>query len=162
MTTSIKTCFRCGESKPLAEFYRHKMMADGHLNKCKDCAKSDVRANRLEKLDQYRSYDRSRSSRPDRVAARERYQETEAGKVAVRRSRLSYQSRNPCKRAAHVMVGNAVRDGKLTKMPCETCGTIAGVHAHHDDYSKPLEVRWLCPVHHKQWHEENGEGKNGS
>ena len=41
----------------------------------------------------------------------------------------------------------AIRSGKLIKKPCEVCGETK-VHGHHDDYSKPLEVRWLCPKHH--------------
>jgi hypothetical protein len=59
-----------------------------------------------------------------------------------------WAERNPEKRAAHIAVGNAVRDGRLVKLPCEVCG--AKAQAHHDDYSKPLEVRWLCPPHHAE------------
>jgi hypothetical protein len=44
----LKKCFKCGKEKPLYEFYKHKHMADGHLNKCKSCTKSEARARELE------------------------------------------------------------------------------------------------------------------
>ena len=46
---------------------------------------------------------------------------------------------------------NAIRTGKLLRCPCEICGIIE-VEAHHDDYTKPLMVRWLCVKHHKEFH----------
>lgn len=52
---------------------------------------------------------------------------------------------------AHKVVGNAVKDGRLVKKPCECCGN-EKAEAHHDDYSKPLDVRWLCRTCHKKHH----------
>ncbi len=48
----------------------------------------------------------------------------------------------------------AVKRNEIKRLPCEVCGESkkGHVHAHHDDYSKPLEVRWLCPIHHKLAH----------
>jgi hypothetical protein len=60
---------------------------------------------------------------------------------------------------AHGVVKHAIRTGRLVPQPCEVCGStgtcrngINYVHAHHDDYAKPLKVRWLCAAHHHEIH----------
>ena len=50
----------------------------------------------------------------------------------------------------------AKRSGRLVVQPCERCGTTSGVDAHHEDYTKPLDVRWLCKAHHRERHVELG------
>jgi ribosomal protein S27AE len=60
---------------------------------------------------------------------------------------------------AHQKVYYAIKKGKLTRKPCEVCG-VEEADAHHDDYAKPLEVRWLCRSHHTKWHIDNGEALN--
>lgn len=52
------------------------------------------------------------------------------------------------------LVNIAIKRGKLVKKPCEICGA-EKAEAHHDDYNKPLEVRWLCKKHHTEWHRNN-------
>lgn len=51
------------------------------------------------------------------------------------------------KLSARDKVRVAIRNGSLVRKPCEVCGE-PRTHAHHEDYSRPLDVRWLCPVHH--------------
>lgn len=125
----------------MTEFYKHPQMADGHLNKCKPCTRADVLANRLARRQYYLDYDRIR-------------EQTEARKETRRRSYLRYRRLRPDQYRATRAVGNAMRDGRLTKKPCEVCGGTSNIQAHHEDYSKPLEVRWLCVQHHHQLHRE--------
>ena len=148
----MKTCFKCNITKPVDEFYKHKMMGDGRLGKCKECAKRDTRANRAAKLEYYQEYDRQRGALEHRLQARIAYARTERGAVVHREACERWDARNPLKRGAQQMLNNAVRDGKVKKLPCEICGRTDRIHGHHDDYAKPLEVRWLCATHHAAHH----------
>ncbi len=64
-----------------------------------------------------------------------------------------YSEKFPEKRKAHYIMGNAIRDGELTRKPCEVCGSLNS-QGHHEDYSKPLDVIWYCPKHHAERHVE--------
>src|SRR5215471_2170694 len=52
---------------------------------------------------------------------------------------------------AYCVVREALERSKVLRQPCEVCGD-KNAHGHHDDYAKPLELRWLCPIHHKELH----------
>lgn len=134
-----KPCICCKQQKPIDEFYRHPQMGDGRLNKCKDCCRKHARENRQDNLEAKRAYDRERFRRPERKAKVSKYQR-------------AMRARHPKKYAARTAVGNAIRDGRLTKKPCQVCGTAHDVQAHHTDYSKPLDVQWLCRQHHWDAH----------
>ena len=60
----------------------------------------------------------------------------------------NYGWRSTEKTRARAVVNMAVKRGTLKRQPCEIC-SIAKVEAHHPDYSKPRDVRWLCRRHHK-------------
>lgn len=152
----MKVCRGCGQEKPLTEFYKHSNMADGHLNKCIECVKARVSKHRVDNLEKVREYDKQRSSLPHRVEARKKYQQTEEGKIAKKRAMQSYRKRHPLKYAAHVVTRNHIRDGKLVPADsCSVCKSTESIEGHHDDYTKPLEVRWLCAKCHKEWHRHN-------
>jgi hypothetical protein len=151
-----KTCFKCNAVKPLEEFYKHSRMADGHVNKCKECNKVDVRENRGKKLDYYREYDKKRADIPKRVAARLEYAQSEAGRISQKKSVKNYETRYPYKKIATTAIGNAIRDGKIVKPnSCQICSATGKIHGHHDDYSKPYEVKWMCVKCHIEWHKNN-------
>lgn len=100
--------------------------------------------------DRVRAADRERYYRDHakRRAASDAYQRANPERVTEANQR--WADRNPEKRAAQIAAGNAMRDGRLIRQGCEVCGEKG--QAHHDDYSKPLEVRWLCPKHHAALH----------
>lgn len=149
MTT--KRCFKCQCEKPLDAFYKHSRMGDGHLNKCKECTKNDVSKHRQGNLERIRFYDRMRGAMPHRLAARREYSKTPAGKSSHKRALLLSKQKSPGKAKARFAVSNALRNGRLTKLPCLVCGA-EKVEGHHPDYSRPLDVVWLCQSHHKQAH----------
>ena len=134
----MKTCFKCGVCQPLSEFYKHKAMADGHLNKCKQCTKRDALEHRNNNLEKVREYDRERAKLDHRVRLN-------TAKTA------EYRRKFPERYRANGLVAAAIRTGLLVKQPCACCGNIE-VEAHHADYSRPLDVVWLCPAHHKEIH----------
>lgn len=67
-----------------------------------------------------------------------------------------YIENNREKYLAHIAVQEAVSRGELCKHTCSSCGS-EKAEAHHDDYSKPLEVKWLCHKCHMMWHSQNKE-----
>ena len=133
----MKVCFKCRTAKPEDAFYKHPMMADGRLGKCKECAKKDSSKNRWAKIEQHRQYDRQRASQPHRVALRARVQK-------------EWRERHPHRRYAQNVLAAAIKSGKIAPLPCMICGEKA--EAHHTHYDAPLEVVWLCSPHHKQAH----------
>ena len=138
MTTTEKTCFKCGAVKSIGEFYKHSRMADGHLGKCKECTKKDNNENRKKNHEHFMAYDRARAVLPHRVENRKRVT-------------FEYAMKFPQRMVANYTVTRAVRNGKLSKLPCLICGSTKVV-AHHPDYDRPLDVVWLCQMHHKQAH----------
>ena len=54
---------------------------------------------------------------------------------------------------AQRILHKAVERKKIVKpTACSKCGVEGRIEAHHEDYSKPLEVIWLCRVHHVEAH----------
>lgn len=64
---------------------------------------------------------------------------------------LRYSTVYKAKQAVRRKLRHAVDKGVLTRLPCEVCGEVIS-EGHHEDYNKPLEVKWLCRKHHKEVH----------
>jgi hypothetical protein len=128
--------------------------------RCKECHKQKVRENREQKADYYRTYDAYRYQKDPKVKQRhKRYQKTDAGKASIKAARNKWRSQNEEKRACHVILNHAVRDGRAFKSnECQKCGaTNCRIEGHHSDYTKPLDVIWVCKPCHVEIHRQKDE-----
>lgn len=142
-----KACARCGEVKPNTEFNRNKTRHDLLQKQCRRCQR-DTRLGYKRPIDpdQRRQY-----------AAGWR----EENRDAVRRRQREYRENNPEKVTAHRKLNNEIKYGRIARPDeCEECHSEVAVQAHHDDYSKPLDVRWLCPACHSAQHSSRSEAPN--
>lgn len=140
----MKKCTTCQQFKSLDQFQVRKASADGRSASCKECLRA-------------RDAARYEKERPKRLLAMQRYQKTERGKASHAASVEKWQRLNADRRAAHVIFNNALRDGRVTPWPVCALPECEGtdVEAHHADYSRPLDVVWLCKAHHEQLHAEH-------
>ena len=117
----LKRCPKCGESKPVEEYYKQPSNRSGLSPYCIPCQ---------------RVYNRERQRKNGATASRSKDRWREGNQHVYR---------------AHRALRVALLKGRVSERPCEVCGA-GKAHAHHDDYSKPLDVIWLCPVHHRERH----------
>lgn len=98
----------------------------------------------------------------DRKEYHRKWRELNKESIAKRRKSKSYRERqiiankkwlkkNPDKLKAQRRVQDAIRHGKIKRGICRDCGS-SNTQGHHKDYSKYLEVIWLCPLHHAREH----------
>ena len=138
---NMKECTRCKTTKRVSEFYWRPDWNDCY-SWCKSCSREYSRKYRDDPVRE------SRQREVDREYQRKKRKENPEWKLA---DTLAYMKKYPEKTNARRKVAYAVKLGKLQKEPCRDCGK-EYVHAHHPDYSKPLDVIWLCAVHHKLEH----------
>jgi hypothetical protein len=136
---TLQTCRLCLKKKQLeTEFYRSRSNRTGFDKRCKEC---HAATSRLRKRITY-NLEKKRQNRRKLIIENPNYYTDRA-----RRERAS----NPLKYRARYTLQNAVRDGRVTRKPCIKCGNRKS-QGHHNDYSKPLHVLWLCSRHHGQHH----------
>jgi len=120
-----KGCSRCKAIKPLADFYRDNSAATGRASICKVCQNKYYREVQypLRKL-------------------------SDSYKLCHRKRQQKWAKENEVKTRAHRLV----RQANITGKECENCGATDKLHAHHPDYSKPLEIVTLCVPCHELVH----------
>lgn len=118
-----KQCSTCKLIKPITDFWKNKQHPDGYNYTCRVC---------------YRLIDRKRYYKNYELNREKRNQKSMRG-----------DKKYPEKNKARRLLVYAVRMGRVLKLPCEVCGVLQ-TEGHHQDYTKPLEVNWVCKLHHHE------------
>ena len=135
-TEELKTCKKCASILPRSGFY-------GTLSECKTCTKKRVAL-----------YVAEKKKDPQWVIAERKRCRLKSRKYRDEgRAKALPKGRDNKRRKANGVVNNAIRSGRLQKQPCTICGE-KRAQAHHEDYSKPLDVIWYCVRHHNDRHIE--------
>lgn len=124
--STTKICFKCKRELPLSNFYKHPQMADGHLNKCKECTKADVHGNYLKNLDNPDYVEKERKRGRDKYHRLYKGKETQRPQHGDRNARRYIENR----------VGKLPEDAEL----------------HHWNYNFPYKVFQLSRRHHARLH----------
>lgn len=156
---STKMCTACQQEKPLDDFPRNAKRPDGRYSMCKACKNQRGRERHASRPDRAPSKTPAarrewRRNNPDIVSAqRKRYR----GRYPERLNAESrvWMRKNPEKHTAHSTLYAAVTAGKIARPDrCSICNRECKPDGHHEDYTRPLDVIWLCQRCHAQLHAE--------
>lgn len=141
---STHVCIRCKGA-----FQANEMSSNGQNRNptyCKRCQNEGKRILYQANLERNRRYQRNWRLM-DRMVNPKKY--VDIDKAKNQRERLLHPERVLARSKIQEMT--RARSKVIIRLPCEVCGSINS-QAHHDNYSEPLEVRWLCPLHHAEVH----------
>lgn len=155
----MNSCKQCQESNPL-EFYK------SNKTLCKNCIKKRARKYREENIEKVKAYDRNRPNHKERVENNSKRvkamkdENPEKYKKVIIEPKARWVGQNKEKRKAHGAINNKLRAVNIKSDLCQLCGkTNTAIEGHHFDYSRPLDVTWLCKRCHGLAHRAMNEDK---
>lgn len=152
--SKMKICKRCGAIKPIEGFYRHPAMKDGYLNQCRECMKGRARERRRENGNEVKraARDRRRDDYSKQSIMDRKYRDAQKLKPEYADQRRERgRKRTPEQKRAYNAVQRNIRGPK--PIACQGCGQAdTKLVAHHEDYSRPMDVIWLCERCHMRLH----------
>ena len=146
----MKTCPKCKTDKESLSFHKSRSRKDGLKCWCKDCCRKYQQSKAGKEAS--RRYNQTKAGKKTKQRADQKHYQTEAGKETSRKSDCKQRQLHPERIKARKAIYNAIRLGRLIRPDhCEMCFIVCRPEGHHEDYSKQLEVDWLCTeCHNKQ------------
>jgi len=153
-----KTCFKCNLEQELSSYQKDKANKDGLKGTCKKCLSTYHRIYKGEN-----SIIRNSEYRLKHAQAQKKYRDKKKlngtykyyrGNRTLQSERWRNKQENKIKKSAHDKLYLAMKRGNIIKKPCVVCNDLKS-NGHHEDYSKPLDVIWLCNKHHYEHHQKS-------
>lgn len=139
----MRTCCKCGAS----------FLPTGNGYRCPPCRKDYDRAWRKQRKSEGKPVSGSSMPREYHRTYEKAYRQQPEVRDRLR-ERARARRNDPAERHKHIArwkVNRAIASGQMVKHPCVVCGLMPA-QAHHQDYSRPLDVTWLCATHHAEEH----------
>jgi len=151
----MKRCGKCNLLKEQTEFGKNKSTKDGLSSYCRGCKKlsdkNSYQKNKEKRLEVSKKY---RKHNKDKIRATQKIWR-DNNKDKVRQSFLRAFNKNPEKHKARSKLNFLIYKGKIEKPDkCSICDSVVNIEAHHVDYTKPLDVEWVCSKCHYIIHHE--------
>ncbi len=135
-------CGSCLIEKEDKCFYKDASRSNGLSCHCKDCIREQQRKSREADPEAARRKNRLRYHR---VKLTPQY------RIRITRKQKLRRAVHPDKYKARRKVMHEIEMGRMVRGVC-ACGSTENIQAHHEDYSKPMEVVWMCAVCHRKHH----------
>lgn len=150
----MKKCKKCGIEKEKCEENFYRRTPGGTFESiCKKCRYEGARNLAKTKPDQYKKV-RQKYYLKNREKIKEASKKWRQGnKERFKKIHNKSHLKHPLKRCARKLLNYHIKKGNINRPDvCGKCFKNYRIQAHHDDYSKPLEVRWLCSKCHVMEH----------
>ena len=170
----MKICCHCKKELDESLFYKNKSNKDGLHPECKECLFARTHTDEFKKKQIiYRSSKKFLEG--NKIRCKKYYNKLEKKKRILERNKIwysthsrnlkkcneytkKYYKENKFKKICQSILNCNIKLGKITKPKiCSNCKLTGIIHAHHKDYSKPLDVIWLCAKCHSNLHKNNLE-----
>jgi hypothetical protein len=142
-----KQCTICKSFRTRDSFCSYYKSKDGLNDRCRDCIKERDKI----RWDKLRSDEEWHKEYLKKLLVRGEEDRLQGKKTKYNPEWSSKYVKDPIKSKARQIMSNAITSGRLVPEPCVVCGE-EKTEGHHEDYSRPLDIIWLCRTHHKEIH----------
>jgi len=139
-------CSSCVEIKDSKQFNKNRSKPNGLQDQCRKCQNKSCR-----------KYNTSKKGAESKYLYGKKYRLTDSAKQSAKRSMNKYKNAL----LSRYLFSRAIIEKRIERVDvCELCASTNKVQGHHSDYDQPLNVRWLCPKCHSEWHIHNSPKNN--